>query len=872
MPLRHFYVYWIRAVYLLLLLILLTHVNNVAAQQSLVNKKFACHPATGNIPLLLSKISSYSGTIIEYSTNYLNTDSIFSIGEGTVTLGSILNKLLTGQKVTIEEINNKIILLPSRISLSEKKVPEKYALYGFTIEGGSLEPLAHASVKDLASGQLCQSNIYGYYSMLLPPGKHYLEVSHSKMPPKIIEVFITSSTNNNLIVSPVKLPEVHIDAGNVLQQDGGSRMDKYMTGAYNNFLGESDPVRSLYLLPGNVETQETTGKLVVRGSDPDQSLFLLDGNQVFNPSHLLGEISIISNASVKSIRQYKNDFPTRFNGATSSVTEVNTRDGNMEKWTGEANAGLLAGALTVEGPLRKGRTALMFSMRNSWSNPLLNILDDNYRLRFYDIHFKLTHIINTNNKLMLTGYLGKDHLTLRQHDYQNLQIWGNRLATVNWNHLLGTRAFVNTTLNVSNYKNLAGIKFSVLNDSTGQTEESKAFNNYASIERLEAKTQFEYNAFRKARFRFGAKAAQTTINPFNTTIAAEFREQTDYYIPMKSLRFREYALYTENEFRIGTNILIRPGLNYAIYNFRHYRHHSLQPRLFAAFQLNNNQQLTFSYARTVQYLHQVTSPFLGINSEFWVPSTRLLRPVESHMINAGYSFNDKKGLFASVDAYYKTMRNNTNFAERGNIFYNEETWEKDILAGKGWSYGVELLSRKQLNKWQVQFSYALTWSQRQFAGINEGKKYPFRYDRRHNLNATVNYSPLPNWDLGMVWYFSSGDLLFLPPGVDENSDTPTPPNPGNKDPSDANAFIFDRTGYHFKRMPPYHRLNFNTNFSFHSGHKLTHKVSAGVYNAYRARDKYILDVWNLENDAYNTTLSENRLFNLTFYLSYILRF
>jgi hypothetical protein len=789
-----------------------------------------------------------------------------------VILGTVLSKLLDGQKVTIEEINNKIILLPSGIALSEKKLPEKYVLYGFTMEGGSLEPLAYASVKDLVSGQICQSNMFGYYSMLLLPGKHYLEVNHSRMPPKIIEVYIETSTKRNLVISPVKLPEVNINAGNALQQDGGSRTDKYQTDAYNNFLGESDPVRSLYLLPGNVETQETTGKLVVRGGDPDQSLFLLDGNQVFNPSHLLGEISIINNASVKSIRQYKNDFPTRFDGAISSVTEVNTRDGSMDKWTGEANAGLLAGALAVEGPLRKGRTALMFSMRSSWSNPLLNILDDNYRLRFYDIHFKLTHIIDANNKLMLTGYMGKDHLNLRQHDYQNLQIWGNRLATVNWNHLLGKRSFVNTTLNVSNYNNLAGIKFSIPNDSTGQTEDSKAFNNYASIERLEAKTQFEYNAFPNTVFRFGAKAAYTTIKPFNTNIAAEFLEETDYYQPMKPLRFREHALYVENEWRIGTNMLIRPGLNYAMYNFRNYRHHSLQPRLFAAYRINKNQQLTFSYARMVQYLHQVTSPFLGINSEFWVPSTGLLRPVESHMINAGYNFNNKKGLFFSVDAYYKTMRNNTNFAEKGNIFYDENTWEEDILAGKGWSYGAELLSRKQVNKWQFQLSYALTWSQRQFAGVNEGKKYPFRYDRRHNLNATINYSPLRNWDLSVVWYFSSGDMLLLPPEMGEDFDSPTPPNPGNKAPNNAGDFIFDRSGYHFKRIPPYHRLNFNTNYSFHTGKQLTHKIAAGLYNAYQARNKYILDVWNLENDNYNTTLSENRVFDLTFYLSYTLRF
>lgn len=849
-------------------MVLLCSIACASAQSALTKKTFVCYEATGTIPALLTKISSYSGTIIEYSTNYLTTDSIFSIAGGTTTLGTVLHKLLSGQKVTIAEINNKIILLP----IPERKAPEKYPLFGFTLEGGSLEPLAYATVKDLASGQVCQANRFGYYNMMLPPGKHYLEVKHSSLPPKTITIVLEEATKKNLVISPVKLAEVKIDADNGLQRDGGSRIDKYKADAYNNFLGETDPVRSLYLLPGNIETQETTGKLVARGGDPDQSIFLLDGNQVFNPNHLLGEISIVNNTLVKSIRQYKNDFPSRFDGAISSVTEVNTRDGNMDKWTAEANAGLLAGAMSVEGPLRRKSTAIMFSMRHSWSDPLLNILDDNYRLRFYDIHFKLTHLLNANNKLMFTGYLGRDHLNLRQPDYQYLQAWGNRLGTLNWIHLLGARSFVSTTLNVSGYNNLAGIKFSVFNDSTRQTEDSKALNNYASIGKLEAKTQFEYNALPGAQLRFGARYAYNTIRPFNSNISTEFQEQSGYYQPGSPLRFRELSMYLENEWHIGSDILIRPGLNYTIYKFRDYTHCSLQPRLFAAWKFNKNQQFTFSYARMVQYLHQVTSPFVGINNELWVPSTNLLRPVESHMVNAGYNFNDKKGLFLSADAYYKEMRNNTNFAEKGNILYDEDSWEKDILAGKGWSYGLELLSRKHINKWQFQLSYALTWSERQFAGINEGKRYPFRYDRRHNLNAVINYSPLKNWDLDLIWYFSSGDAEFLPPGAADDFDTPTPVNPGNKEPDDKNSFVFDRTGYRFKRLPPYHRLNFNTSFSFRTGRQLTHKLSTGLYNAYQARNKYIPDVWNQEDGGYNTTLSKNRLFDLTFYLSYTLKF
>lgn len=714
------------------------------------------------------------------------------------------------------------------------------------MEEGSQEPLAYATVKDLATGQLSQANRFGYYHILLTPGKHYLEVSHNSRPFKIITAEIELSTKKNLIVSATKLPEAKIEGGNMLQQDGGSRIDKYQADAYNNFLGETDPARSLYLMPGNIETQETTGKLVVRGGDPDQSVFLLDGNQVFNPSHLLGEISIVNSTLVKSIRQFKNDFPSRFDGAISSVTEVNTRDGNMEKWSVEGNAGLLAGSVALDGPLIKKRTAMMFSMRHSWSNPLLNIIDDNYRLRFYDIHFKLTHQINTNSKLMFTGYLGKDRLILHDPGARYIQRWGNRLGTLNWLHLLGSRSFVSTTLNATNYSNLAGVKFTPFNDSITQTGDSNVFNNYGSIQKLEAKTQFEFNSWPNARFRFGSRYSHTTIRPFTTNISSAFLEETDDYQAIGPFRFGEFSTYFENELLIGSNILIRPGFNFADYNFKHFTHLSLQPRLFAAYRINRQQQLTLSYAQMTQYLHQVNSPSLDINSEFWVPSTNLLRPVESIMVNLGYNFKDKKGLYLSADAYYKEMRNITNFTEKGNIFYNGDSWEEDILTGKGHSYGLELLSRKQVHKWQLQLSYALTYSDRQFPGINDGKRYPFRYDRRHNLNATISYSPIKNLDLNAVWYFSSGDAKMLPDSTG--------------------------AGYQPSRLKAYHRLNLNAGFTFQTRRQLSHKISAGLYNAYQARNTYSPDSAIPDNSAYNTSSTGTRLFDLTFYLSYSFKF
>ncbi len=65
-----------------------------------------------------------------------------------------------------------------------------------------------------------------------------------------------------------------------------------------------------------------------------------------------------------------------------------TKDGNMQKWQGEANAGLLAGSFTVEGPIKKDRSSLMVSFRHSWINPILRMLKSGIGVNFYDLHIK----------------------------------------------------------------------------------------------------------------------------------------------------------------------------------------------------------------------------------------------------------------------------------------------------------------------------------------------------------------------------------------------------------------------------------------------------------------------------------------------------
>jgi hypothetical protein len=819
--------------------------SDAIAQSNLLKMKINCRPAEGNANAILHDLIAWSGINIEYSPASLDNTQKVILKAGEMSLGEVLDKILKGQKVSVIEKNNKIILVAA--------TAEKYVLYGFIQQENSLEPLPFASLRETSSGTFCQSNVYGFYSITLPAGKHTLQVSFTGSSSRMITIDLDKNTSLNCTLSPVMLPETLVEGGNLLKRDAGIKLDRYQSGIYSNMLGETDPVRAVYLLPGNMQSQESGGKLLVRGGDPGESLFLLDGNQVFNPAHLLGEVSILGNTSIKSVLQYKNDFPARTSGGVSSITEINTKDGNMDRWSGEAEAGLNSLSFTLEGPLKKKRTAMMISSRQSLGDASNQDMFA-YQANFQDFHIKATHLINKNNKLQFSGYSGNDRLHLIQDNPEYLHKWSNGLFTANWNHIFGSRSFVNTTLNASNYDNYIALMYAVPGDFNGiPITKHTVFNNYSAGQRFEAKTQVELTASPILQYRFGGSVEYNIIHPYNTLVSEDFKEERDSFPSTRKLGYLNFMLYYENEIRIGHRFLVRPGLHFNAYSFNNYHYQAFQPRFFSSFSISESQQINLSYTHIGQLLHLVTSPYPGINREVWLPASEQLRPEESRMINVGYQYKNRRKLNVTADFYYKETDHVTSFTEQTNILFNNDSIEKKIISGKGWSYGAELMVEKKYEKWKALLSYTLAWSWRQFDSAYGGRKEPYRYDRRHHLNLLLQYQPTKKLEFSALWHFHTGDWITLPSTVSFNPETDTM-NPGVP-----------------FRGPEVNRLNVNASYYFHTG-KIRHKVTTGLHAVNQSALKYSTEIITSENKNFDIMTSPDPLFKFSYYLTYNISF
>lgn len=850
---------------MLLLVIWQVHVAR-SQQQHLFSRPF--HPATekASVNFFLTDINMRSGIIIEYASHLIDTGRIITLSESPSTLGALLQQVLQGQRIRVIERNNKLLLIAAPTPLPENAFQVTYAVYGIIKDDASGEPLVDANIWEASRRKGSYTNQHGYFTLTLPAGKQMLTVSYAGYVARQIAVDLQENVHMDFrLIAKSEIPDVTILAENRPKAEDAIKVND---NEYGGVSSSDDLMRSLYMLPGVKNIMDLPSGLMVRGGNPGENIFLLDGNPVFNPTHLLGTLPIVNQTSLKTMYLYRSNFPARYGGGLSSVLDVATKDGNMKQWKGEANAGFLAGSLTIEGPLKKDKTAMMLSFRHSWVNPLLRLFKADFGVNFYDLHVKVTHLLNKKDKLMLNVYAGDDDLVMRHKHTNNRQQWGNKTFSLAWNRILGPHAFLNTSVSATSYNNIAGFRFA-LYDSTGALAHNRVYNIFSSITQFTGQSQLELTPTPSFRMNIGARVSHTRIKPFNRKVSNAFLDDPDAFKNFPALSYREYILFYENQIRLGSKFVFSPGFHWSVYDYSGFTYNALQPRVHAVYRLNRYSRFTASISRMTQYLHLVTNPYLGVNSDAWVPSTQKLKPEDSRMVNLGYQYADNKKFFFNVDLYYKAMRQVTNYVEGKNIFLNNATWEYAIQSGKGWSYGMETMISKQTKKWKTMLGYTLSWNYRKFEFVNQGKKFPFKYDRRHDLSAAVSY--LHNrWEFSALWKASTGDVFTIPGRVYPDFDDAQ----GINDPKSDEAYrlIYQPPAIKYFRTPYYHRLDLMASYQHVLNKNLKARLTLGVYNVYGSPSQYVYDLKGKVGKSSLTVTSQYEVLSMLPYITYTVQF
>lgn len=558
--------------------------------------------------------------------------------------------------------------------------------------------------------------------------------------------------------------------------------------------GESDVIKALQLQPGISEGQEGMAGMHVHGGNTDENLYMLDNVPLYQVNHFAGLFSAFNAEAIRYIDFFKSSIPAKYDGRLSSYLDVRTKNGSQEGHHGSFRLGLTSGAFNIDGPIGI-KTTYSVALRRSWFDvvsvpmiALMNAHNDSekarFRYAFTDLNAKVTHRFSSNATGFVSVYYGDDELeggTGDKHipeigsyndDKQNLD-WGNLVAQTGLNYKVNptltaeftaayTRFF--TTMNHS-VKAMEIFKDTTI-ESNFMTKTKNNVNDWI------VRGDFDWRANVSNRVRFGASYILHSFLPSRTDRTFTTgenkivtRDSTWTYLA------NEANVYLEDDWMINSHIRLNAGIHLSLFNIDGKTDIGYGPRLSFSYRPTDNIAVKAAFARTNQYVYQLSQSYLSLPTNQWVPVTREFKPGNADKISTGvYWQSDDKVFSASIEGYYKMMHNLVDYRDEYYLQPPTQMWNAQLCSGRGTAKGVDLKLEKVYGKLTGHISYSLTWSDRIFPDKNGGRKFPARFDNRHTINVLLNWNISDKVSINAAWTGHSGNRFTLLTQVWESPD------------------------------------------------------------------------------------------------------
>ena len=778
---------------------------------------------------------------------------------------------------------------------------------GTVTDAATGETLMGATILDEITGKGTITNAYGRYTLTLHADTAYLRVSYIGYRQQHFPV----SLRSNLELGVGLVPSVELDEVTVTAERVNSPRTSQMSAVelpiehlkmVPVMFGESDVLKTLQLLPGVQSGTEGTSGIYVRGGGPDENLFLLDGIPLYNVNHLGGFFSAFNSDAVKNVTLYKGSFPARFTGRISSVLDITTNNGNDREWHGGASIGLLAGKLSVEGPIIKEKTTVSLSFRRTYADLLLksplsmavslfskNGVNAGYY--FYDLNGKVTHKFSERSRLYATFYSGDDGVYLgakiAETNYgaigfkTNLNLnytWGNLAAALRWNYVLNPKLFMNITGSYTQYRNRLEFGLDMETHSGDDFAAAAMTSTYNSgIRDISLNADFDYSPAPEHSIKFGTHFTHHIFTPEVTGGKNSFSSNDTAYnhdtiIGQSVVHAEEMSLFVEDDWSLTDALKLNAGLAATGFLVEGRFYPSLQPRLSARFLITEDLSVKAGYSYMTQYMHLLSSSNISLPTDLWVPVTARIAPMSSHQVAAGVFYNWFGIADFSIEGYYKWMHNLMEYLPGSSFFGSSTGWEDKVCLGDGKAYGIEFLAQRTVGKFTgwVGYTWSRTW--RMFDMLNNGEPFPAKYDRIHDISVSLQYKHNKRFDCGLTWVYSTGNTATLAMQEFETDSQIEDSFSGYV--SNAAGFVDSRNNY---RLPPYHRLDLSVNFHrfFKRGYRT---ISISIYNVYNQQNPFIIYKSNLhrytaaDGTVYGSALVQRSLFPIIPSIAYIRKF
>jgi hypothetical protein len=690
----------------------------------------------------------------------------------------------------------------------------------------------------------CPANPYGFYSLRrLPEGSYTLAVRALGYQAALVPVVVTSD-------SPVRCDIL-------LSQHDITLQEITIEGERTVLTSAEGIARGVY----------------IRSTPSDRNNYLLDGARIYNPSHFGGVLSTFNGETLNDVQAVVGGLPPNYGGDIGGILDLSVREGNIERLSGTAGTGSLGSHVSLEGPFSRSMTFLA-SMRRGYPDAAIPFLWSHgtpSRLGSYETIAKVTQRLSGSSSISLSGYLGGDSYTNAVENagerlYNDFS-WGNKMVNIRWLDIASPSLFLNASADYTRYD------FTLGQSLMGDTRFPSGLRlpSWYAIEDASVSANAEHYYDEEHTLRAGVELTHHrlagSIDEFTTQIAP---------LSLKSTSSWESSVYLQDQWLVLPQVMAELGGRATSYTGEGGSFSAIDPRFSLLVSLDQRTRIYSSLTAINQFIHPYRNSgvFIFYPAIFWYPPTDQARPSTSVQVTLGLEKAlSGDAVVASVESFYRSTHNLHEFVfdttgQPSTDLYNA------VILGTGTVYGLEVSLRKRAGDLSGSLTYSLSWANQKFADLNGGQPFVPRFDRRHELQIDLSYTPLENWTFGFLCVLASD----LPQSTPERI-TGSRVTLNNRVRPDSNAVsvssaqatqIFDVNG---SRIPGFQRLELNVARTL-SLWGVRCQISLRMLNGFGLLDPFI---WALRNSPdvrskWGITLQEPDIFPLYPSLGLTVRF
>jgi hypothetical protein len=581
-----------------------------------------------------------------------------------------------------------------------------------------------------------------------------------------------------------------------------------------------DVSRIIFGLPSLAKINDTKNSLIVRGGSAVENKFYIDNIEIPNINHFPvqgsteGPIGIINVDFIENVNFFSGGFSSIFPNSMSSIMELKFREGNRNNMYAQLEMSMQGFGGVIEGPLSNGKGSYMLSVRRSYLDLLLGLMNEKVGMPTYsDIQGKVVYDLSKNQKLSFIDVFSIDHQVTKQEDardnknnvYPDYNYYTNT-SGINLQSLWGNTGYSNISVSHS---------YSKTKCTFSQTKDGKLLLNNHSVEQefsLRNINHFMVKSNFKIELGIDAKLVNTNYNQFYNEYQDLLGNKTDAMTIDKNINSYILGGFTNMLWNPIANLSINPGVR-----FDHYSYNSasnFSPRISLVYNINDQTSLTGAFGIYYQNIPWVIA---AQKDDF----KKLKNPKATHYI-LGINHLLTESTKLTLEFYNKEYSDfpmdptQPDFfifdqAVLENIFMNHQSL---VSEGKANSKGIELTIQKKLAK-EFYGLISGSLSKVKYQDLN-GQWHDRIYENRFNFAVEGGYKPNERWEFSLRWIYAGG----------------APYTPFNEEASvKADQGVLDYTKINASRLPDFHSLNVRVDRRFHY-QSSTLIVYLSIWNAY----------------------------------------